>query len=104
MRRDYFGIKYEYQNEIHTFYPDYLVEFNNGNIGIFETKDENDRDQDTYTKAKNKALQDYIKKENKTRKTQKLLGGVVVFSVGEWKIKENNENLLPLNSFIKDTF
>ncbi len=92
MRRDYFGIRYEYQNEVHTFYPDYIVEFSDGRIGIFETKDENDRDKDTYTKAKNEALQEYIKKENKTSKTQKLFGGVVVFSGGEWKLKEDKDS------------
>jgi type III restriction enzyme len=91
MRRDYFGIRYEYQNEVHTFYPDYIVEFSDGKIGIFETKDESDRDKDTYTKAKNGALQDYIKRENKTRKTQKLFGGVIVFSAGEWKISEGKD-------------
>lgn len=87
MRRDYFGIKYEYQEEAHTFYPDYIVEFSDGRIGIFETKDENDRDADTYTKAKNEALQEYIDSENKKRKTQKLSGGIVAHINGEWKIK-----------------
>jgi type III restriction enzyme len=91
MRRDYFGIKYEYQEEIHTFYPDYIIEFADGRVGIFETKDESDRDKETYTKAKNEALQEYIKKENKTRKTQKLFGGIVVFMNGEWKISEGTE-------------
>ncbi|MEN9852457.1 MAG: hypothetical protein RI996_400 [Candidatus Parcubacteria bacterium] len=91
MRRDYFGIKYEYKNEVHTFYPDYIVEFSDGRIGIFETKDESDRDTDTYTKAKNEALQEYIAKENKTRKAQKLFGGIVVFMNGEWKISEGTE-------------
>jgi len=87
MRRDYFGIKYEYKNEVHTFYPDYIVEFSDGRIGIFETKDESDRDADTYTKAKDEALQEYIAKENKTRKTQKLFGGIIAHMNGEWKIK-----------------
>lgn len=89
MRRDYFGIRYEYQGEVHTFYPDYIVELSDGRIGIFETKDENDRDKETYTKAKNEALQEYIEKENKHRKTQKLFGGIVVFMNGEWKINED---------------
>lgn len=96
MRRDYFGIRYEYQGEAYTFYPDYLVEFEDGRIGIFETKDENDRDKDTYTKAKNEALQEYIEKENRVRKTQKLFGGVVVFMNGEWAIITDIEKMTPL--------
>jgi hypothetical protein len=60
------------------------VEFSDGKIGIFETKDEEDRDEDTYTKAKNEALQKYIIAENKARKSQKLMGGVVIFKNQEW--------------------
>ncbi len=100
MRRDYFGIKYEYQGEVHTFYPDYLVEFTDGRIGVFETKDENDRDRDTYTKAKNEALQEYIEKENNSRKTQKLFGGIVVFMNGEWTIITDIEKVMSLQKFL----
>jgi type III restriction enzyme len=91
MRRDYFGIKYEYQNEVHTFYPDYIVELTDGRIGIFETKDEDDRDKDTYTKVKDKALQEYMNVENKKRKIQKLIGSIAVFINGEWKSIINND-------------
>ncbi|MFA7285963.1 MAG: DEAD/DEAH box helicase family protein [Candidatus Paceibacterota bacterium] len=91
MRRDYFGIKYEFQNEVHTFYPDYVVEFSDGRIGIFETKDENDRDKETYTKAKNLALQSFINTENKKNKNHKLFGGVCVFINGEWRINIGKE-------------
>jgi type III restriction enzyme len=89
MRRDYFGIRYEYKNEVYTFYPDYLVDCKDGRIGIFETKSEDDRDEDTYTRAKNEALQVYMVKENKRRKVKKLFGGVVYFKNGSWKIKDN---------------
>ncbi|MDE1941492.1 MAG: hypothetical protein KGI66_05200, partial [Patescibacteria group bacterium] len=43
-KQDYFGIKYEYQDAIYTFYPDYLVKFKDGRLGIFEVKESNDRD------------------------------------------------------------
>jgi type III restriction enzyme len=92
MRRDYFGIRYEYKNEVHTFYPDYIVEFSDGKIGIFETKDEEDRDEDTYTQAKNEALQKYIEKENKNRKSQKLLGGIVFLKNNTWIIRDTNDS------------
>src|SRR5690606_34059422 len=57
---EYLGIKYKYEGQIFTFYPDYLVQLRDGRIGIFETKDAADRDGKTYTKAKAEALQKYI--------------------------------------------
>lgn len=88
-RRDYFGIKYIYKDETLTFYPDYLVEMNDGRIGIFETKHEDDQDAETKTKAKAEALYNYIQKENKDRKKNKLFGGIVIKKDKEWQI--NNE-------------
>ena len=73
-KNDYFGIKYLIDNEIHTFYPDYLVQFKDKKIGIFETKDQNDSDGLTVTKAKAEALQEYIKEQKK----KDLWGGIVV--------------------------
>lgn len=84
MRRDYFGIKYEYKGEVHTFYPDYIVEFTSGKIGIFETKDKDDRDIETFTKAKGDALQKYIESENKGRGNQKIIGVIIFFIHNEW--------------------
>lgn len=103
MRRDYFGIKYEYDNKdgkdiIHTFYPDYIVQFNDGNIGIFETKSESDQDAHTKTKAKAEELQRYIQKENKNKK--KLFGGIVVFKDKEWQINSSKEYSLD-NNWVK---
>lgn len=72
MRRDYFGIKYIYKNEVHTFYPDYLVEFTDGKIGIFETKNERAM-LNIFTKAKNEALKNILKKKIKLGKTKNLL-------------------------------
>jgi hypothetical protein len=92
MRRDYFGIRYEYKSEVYTFYPDYIVEFSDGKIGIFETKDQEDRDEDTYTKVKNEALQKYIEKENKKCKSQKLLGGIVFLKNNTWIIRDNKDS------------
>ncbi|MCP4365154.1 MAG: DEAD/DEAH box helicase family protein [Planctomycetes bacterium] len=86
-KKDYFGIKYEYpKGVVHTFYPDYLVRFENGRIGIFETKDRSDRDGSTSTKAKSEALQKYIKEH--TRK--KLFGGIVIHVNSAWLINQND--------------
>lgn len=90
-RRDYFGIRYEYQGEVATFYPDYIVQCTDGRIAIFETKDENDQDAETKTKAKNIALQEYIQEQNKDRKKNKLIGGIVIWQNAEWKIKTTEE-------------
>lgn len=84
-KQDYFGIKYEYPaGVVHTFYPDYLVQFSDGRLGIFETKDMGDRDGGTFTKAKAEKLQEYIKEQ----KGQKLFGGIVIEKSDGWKINK----------------
>ena len=92
-KQDYFGIKYEYPTGVvHTFYPDYLVQFTDGRVGIFETKDMGDRDGGTYTKAKAEKMQEYIKEQ----KGQKLFGGIVIEKSDGWKI-----NLKPVYDWNK---
>lgn len=87
-KQDYFGIKYEYPTGVvHTFYPDYLVQFSDGRLGIFETKDMGDRDGGTYTKAKAEKLQAYIKEQ----KSQKLFGGIVIEKSDGWKINQKEK-------------
>ncbi|MDP3113679.1 MAG: hypothetical protein Q8M98_02785 [Candidatus Cloacimonadaceae bacterium] len=82
-KKDYFGIKYEYPNGvIHTFYPDYIVKFNDGRLGIFEIKDVGDRDGFTYTKAKAEILFKYIDDQND--KTH--FGGIVIMVNNDWMI------------------
>jgi type III restriction enzyme len=93
-RKDYFGIKYEYDNKdgqdiTHTFYPDYIVQFEDGRIGIFETKSKSDQDAHTKTKAKSEELYKYMQNENK--KGGKLFGGIVVFKDNEWQINSEKE-------------
>lgn len=84
-KQDYFGLKYEYQNNIFTFYPDYLVKFKNGKLGIFEVKDIGDRDGNTITKAKAEALQKWIV----TKKRKDILGGIVIKKDKAWLINSN---------------
>jgi len=86
-KNDYFGLKYEYPSGvIHTFYPDYLVQFADGRIGIFETKDQRDQDGGGYTKAKAEALQVYL--EEHTKKHLKLFGGIAIQVNGVWRINQ----------------
>ena len=91
---EYFGIRYEYDNndgedKVHSTYPDYIVQYEDGKVGIFETKDKDDKDHLTWTKAKAESIYKYIENENK--KGKKLFGGIVVnkdkdFSDDMWKI------------------
>ncbi|MFA6433739.1 MAG: DEAD/DEAH box helicase family protein [Elusimicrobiales bacterium] len=84
-KHDYFGIKYFYPANVpNTFYPDYIVHFVDGKIGIFEAKDHGDRDGKTYTKAKAEKLHEYIKEHN--AKGKKLFGGIVIQRNSAWKI------------------
>ena len=87
-KRDYFGIKYEYPKSIiHTFYPDYLVQFTDGRLGIFEVKDDGDRDGGSFTKAKAEELQECIQRQ----KNKKLLGGIVIEKNDGWKINQKEK-------------
>jgi len=63
-----FGIKY---NSKSTFQPDFLVMFNDGRLGIFDTKASGYNEDDN--KLKGEALQQFIKNEDK-----KLFGGLVI--------------------------
>jgi type III restriction enzyme len=84
-KQDYFGVKYEYQNSIYTFYPDYLVKLTDGRLGLFEVKDTGDRDGKTYTKVKAEALQKYIA----SQKNKKIFGGIVIQKNRAWLINDN---------------
>ncbi len=81
---EYFGIKYEYEGQIFTFYPDYLVQLKDGRLGIFETKDAGDRDGKTYTKAKAEAFQKYVTDS----KNKKLFGGIAIKKGSDWYLNQ----------------
>lgn len=81
---EYFGIKYEYEGQIHTFYPDYLVQFKDKKLGLFETKDSGDRDGKTLTKAKAEAMQKYITES----KNKELFGGIAIKKNADWMINQ----------------
>lgn len=68
-----FGIKY---GDGSTFQPDFLVLFKNGKLGIYDTKASGFHEEDN--KLKSEALQNYIKEENKKKKKDLLVGGIVI--------------------------
>ncbi|MDZ4711957.1 MAG: DEAD/DEAH box helicase family protein [bacterium] len=68
----YFSVPYEYGGERSLFYVDFIIQFKDGGIGLFDTKTGITlRD----AKAKGDGLQKYIKEQNK--KGKKLIGGLV---------------------------
>ena len=86
-KQTYFGIKYEYAKQIRTFYPDYLVQLKDGRLGILETKDKDDQDGQTLTKAKAEKLQKNIK----LQKNKKLFGGILIEKNDGWKINQKDK-------------
>lgn len=96
-KQDYFGIRYEYPpGDVHTFYPDYLIQLSSGQLLILEVKDKDDRDGSTYTKAKSEALQSYLKKLNRP----KVTGGIVIERPGGWFV--NSKMRYSWQSTLKD--
>lgn len=61
---DGLSIVYSYEKVKHEFYPDYIVMFKSGDIGIYETKDINDKEKETITKEKILKLKDYANEYN----------------------------------------
>ena len=89
-----FGIKY---NTKSTFQPDFLVMFNDGKLGIFDTKSKN---LFTDTKSKAESLQKYIQEEK--REGKKMFGGIVTqegkyFKINSKKKYDDNDDFKDLN-------
>lgn len=61
-----FSITYEYERKLHSFYPDYIVKFNDGTLGIYEVKSTSDRDSETTTKDKENSLLRYALNNDNT--------------------------------------
>lgn len=79
-----FGIKY---NKKSTFQPDFIVMFNDGKIGIFDTKAVGYQEDDN--KLKNEALQKYIVEEN--LKGKNLFGGLIIKDGEHFKINQKEQ-------------
>lgn len=78
--KDYFAIKYinNTDNKEALFYPDFIIRFKNGKIGIFDTKkDQTATDPETADKVKSLALK--VKELGSN-----YIGGIVVFENGVW--------------------
>ncbi|MFH1565476.1 MAG: DEAD/DEAH box helicase family protein [bacterium] len=82
-----FGIKCDEKGK--TFQPDFLVMFKNGKVGIYDTKASGFQEDDNKLKAE--ALQKYIKEENKRKKTDLLIGGLVIKEGGYFRINSDDK-------------
>lgn len=79
-----------------TFYPDFIVQFKDGSIGIFDTKKGT-----TAKEARERAegLQEYIKEQNK--KGKKLWGGIVIEHYKSWRLNDQEKYEYDLNNLSK---
>ena len=89
----YFAILYKDDTKVErAFYVDYIVQFKDKTIGLFDTKSGMTA-KDAKTRAE--GLHKYIKEQNK--KGKKLFGGIVINKNGSWRYNDNetysyNEN------------
>ena len=84
--QDYFGIRYKDESAtIRTFYPDYLIQFTNGQVGVFDTKGGITAQT---AKPKADALQAYINEEK--AKGKNVIGGILKLEKnGLWYINQS---------------
>lgn len=68
------------------FYPDFIIQFKDGTLGIFETK-QGMTAKDATERAE--ALQKYITEQNKNGK--KIIGGIAININGTWRYNDNEK-------------
>lgn len=114
------GIPYEYSGvlasdengtleiEQKIFYPDYVVMFKNGTIGIYETKSDKDGGIDKAVKAKSDALQNWL--EERRNEGLAIEGGIVeagngktfkTFKSKDYSSSENNSGWVDFDDMIE---
>lgn len=83
----YFAIPYTDENGYErAFYVDFIIQFRNGTIGLFDTKSGMTA-KDAGSRAE--GLQNYIRKQN--RKGMKLRGGITISVNGTWKYNDKKQ-------------
>jgi len=81
--KDFLGIKYIENEMPQTFYPDYIIQYKSGRIGIFDTKSGSTA-KEAFLKAE--ALHKYIKKSNN------LIGGIVIKdNTHQWRVNQKDK-------------
>ena len=77
------------------FYPDFIVQFNDSQIGIFDTKAGRTAST-TSAGPRAEGLQKYIKEQNK--KEKRFFGGIVINTRGTWRINDNEKYVYDENN------
>lgn len=92
-KETYFGIPYIGEDKVeHTFYPDFIVKFKDGKVGIYDTKS-GFTASNTDASSKSNALQAYIAENKKL----KLTGGLVVVDNTGMRVYDANQYVSDLN-------
>ncbi len=87
----YFAVLYKDETGVERgFYVDFIVQFKDGTIGLFDTKSGMTAKD---AKARAEGLEKYIKTENK--KGKKLWGGIAIYVNGSWRY--NNQETYAYN-------
>lgn len=97
--KDGLSIAYNEKNKhLQLFYPDYIVRFNDGSLGIYETKSLPDLNSEN-TLAKERALLSYINATQRKTKDADVFGGIVYMEKTRisqvYEIKESHDNDYP---------
>lgn len=75
------------------FYPDFIIQFKDGTIGIFETKSGFTAGEDAKERAE--SLQRYIKDKNRTNCN--IIGGIAVYINGTWRYNDKEKYIFNPN-------
>lgn len=80
----YFAVFYKENGFERAFYVDFIVQFEDGSIGLFDTKAGRTAEE---AGPRSDGLQKYIKEQNK--KGEKLWGGIAIIINGSWRYNDN---------------
>ena len=88
--REYFALKYfnTTEQEVRLFYPDWIVKFKDGRIGIFDTKAGTTA---TNPEGRAKGLYEKICAMNMAAGRPMFVGGLVVIENGQWYFNEGKD-------------
>ena len=89
--KDWFSIRYfnEVDNKKDLFYPDWIIRFTDGTIGIFDTKGGNTASS-TETKNKAEELHKRLIEYNKNSQNKiKFIGGIIIKANGQWYVNDS---------------
>jgi type III restriction enzyme len=105
-----FSLKYEIDDFEQLTYPDFIIEFEDGTVGIFESKGEQEFSKwskvKAETKAKMDAINEYVIRMNKEDRNRLYIGGVVASYQGRLRIYLHSEDRkgTEFNKYVMENF